>query len=112
MCISLTSIMYTLNTIGSSVCVSWCHHNYFGKTCTHMHMAALFHVSSQENVLLHTAHYTSSLQDKNKSPYPPTTRIICRHLHGLSQTHPWSNWAAPAPTYFGTGNEQWRLLSW
>ena len=38
-------------------------------------------------------------QDKHKSP-SPTTHVICRHLHGLSQTHPLSNWAALAPTFW------------
>lgn len=38
MCISFTSVIYKLNTIQSSVYVSWCHHDYCGKTCTHMHM--------------------------------------------------------------------------
>lgn len=50
MCISFTSIMYKLNTIGSSVCVSWCHHNYCGETCTHMHM----HIGKPANDYLHT----------------------------------------------------------
>ena len=50
MCISFTSIMYKLNTIGSSVCVSWCHHTYCGETWTHMHM----HIGKPVNDYLHT----------------------------------------------------------
>lgn len=52
-----------------------------------------------------TAHCSLHIfpQDKNKSPYPPTTRIICRHSSWPQSDSPLEHWAAPAPTYFGTG---------
>lgn len=79
---------------------------------THLHARSLYHVLAQENLLNHTVHYTSFPQNKRWPRDFPTTHAICRPLQGLSQTHPWSSWATPAPICFGPGIAHGRALSW